>query len=266
MAVWADARFALRTIRREPAVAALAILSLALGLACAAAAQSLLDAVGFRPLAVPDPDQLVEVRTLEGRDSAGRTSVLDYEDVRSRAHTFSSLAVHGIKGAGISGPDAAPEVVMIDVVSPEYFGTLGVAPRTGRLFAAADSAPDAPPAVVISDKLWRRRFARDPGIVARTIDLDGTVCRVIGVLPSDFTGLTPMIAPDAWILLSKWAALMPGSAAVAEPSSAPSRRRSLRPTAKSRRSPPIFTARILTRTATAARRSSASRRRATRAA
>lgn len=205
-----DLRGAARIFRTRPAVALIAVLSLALGLGAVAGAVSLLDALGFRPLAVRDPEALVQIRTLGGA-SSGRTSYPDYEDLRGRATAFRSLAAHAVKGAGLSGPEGPPQVVLLGTVSLNYFDTLGVAPRIGRAFVPEDGAAGAPPVVLLSDRLWRRRYNSDPAVVGRAIDLNGTGVLVIGVLSREFTGLDAALAPDAWMPLTSWRMLVPGT-------------------------------------------------------
>jgi predicted permease len=137
-------------------------------------------------------------------------SYADYEDMRDRTQVLSGLSAFGVKGGGLSGPEAPPEIVLLNVVSPDYFATLGVSPARGRTFLATDTAPGAPPAVVISDRLWQRRFSRADDITHRSVVLNGASCAVIGVLPSAFTGLTVHLSPDVWIPYATWASVMSG--------------------------------------------------------
>jgi putative ABC transport system permease protein len=182
-----------------------AVLSLAVGLAAAAGAVSLIDGFGFRPLAVANPDSLVEVRSLYNTGgSGGQLSYLDFQDLRDRARAFSALSFYSVRGAGLSGPEAPPEVVLANAVSPDYFQTLGVTLALGRPFQDADVTADAQTAVVLSQRLWQRRFGGDPGVIRRTVDVNGSPCAIIGVAPATFTGLDAFIAPDFWIPLVKW--------------------------------------------------------------
>jgi hypothetical protein len=149
-----DLRYALRTFRDRPGVTAVAVVSLALGLAAAASAVSLLDALGFRPLAVADPDTLVQVRSLYNEGgSGGQLSYLDFQDLKDGAHAFSALTYYTVRGVGLSGQEAAPEVVLINAVSQDYFQTLGVSPLFGRPFQALDVAAEGPTTVVLSQRL-----------------------------------------------------------------------------------------------------------------
>lgn len=137
-----DLRYAVRSFRTRPAVGLVAVLSLALGLGAAASAVSLLDAFGMRSPAVVDPGGLVQVRSAERAESSGRMSYPDFEDVRDRAQGFSTLSAYGIRGAGISGPEAPPEVVLLNAVSSGAASRVlagsayGVSPADPAIFAA----------------------------------------------------------------------------------------------------------------------------------
>lgn len=205
-----DLTHAFRSFRREPALTLIAVLSLAIGLGATSGAASLLDAFGFRPLAVTDADALVQVQTSQRGERFGPVSYADYEDMRDRTQVLSGLSAFSTGGGGLSGPEAPPEIVLLNVVSPDYFATLGVGAARGRTFAAADVAPGAPPAVVISDKLWRRRFGGADDITRRLLMLNGASCAVIGVLPPAFTGLLVHLSPDVWIPVATWRSMMSG--------------------------------------------------------
>jgi putative ABC transport system permease protein len=205
-----DLTHAFRSFRTEPALTFIAVLSLAIGLGATSGAASLLDAFGFRPPAVTDPRALVQIQTSQRQERFGPVSYADYEDMRARTQVLRSLSAYAVKGGGLSGPEAPPEIVLMNVVSPDYFATLGVSPARGRTFLTTDTAPGAPPAVVISDRLWQRRFSRADDITHRFVVLNGASCAVIGVVPSAFTGLTVHLSPDVWIPYATWASVMSG--------------------------------------------------------
>ena len=205
-----DLTHAFRSFRNEPALTFIAVLSLAIGLGATSGAASLLDAFGFRPPAVTEPDTLVQILTSQRDERFGPVSYADYEDMRDRTQVLRSLSAYGVKGGGLSGPEAPPEIVLLNVVSPDYFATLGVSPARGRTFLATDTAPGAPSAVVISDRLWQRRFSRADDITHRSVVLNGASCAVIGILPPAFTGLTVHLSPDVWIPYTTWSAVMSG--------------------------------------------------------
>lgn len=207
-----DLKHGARTLRGQPGLTMVAVLSLAIGLGAATGASSVVEAVGLRLPAVRSPETLVRVQTSQLHKPFGSASWADFEDLKS-ARSLGPLAAFGTKGAGLSGPEAPPEVVMINVVSSDYFSTLGVNPAQGRSLGRADASTDAAPAIVISDRLWRRRFGRDTGIVGKTITLNNLSCAVVGVMPAAFTGLTPLLGPDLWVPYAAWRASLPGSGA-----------------------------------------------------
>ena len=207
-----DVRHGARSLRGQPALTAVAVLSLALGLAAATGATSVLDAVGFRPPAVTAPETLVRVQTSQRHERSVSLSWADYQSFQERVQSLTSLAAFGLKGGGLSGPEAPPEVVMLTVTSAEYFSTLGVSPAHGRAYGPADLTPGTTPPIVISDRLWHRRFGGAPDVIGRTVMLNGSVCVVRGILPPEFTGLLPL-APDIWVPYDVWRAGMPGARA-----------------------------------------------------
>lgn len=200
----------IRALRDQPAVASVAVLSLAIGLGAATGASSVMDAMGFRPPAVRSPETLVLVQTSQSRGPFRSVSWADFEDLQN-ARSLGRLAAFGTKGAGLSSPGAGPEVVMINVVTADYFSMLGVSPALGRGIGPAESAPGAAPSIVISDALWRRRFGGATDIIGRAVTLNNTSTVVIGVLPPEFTGLTPLLAPDVWVPYDVWRTSLSGA-------------------------------------------------------
>jgi putative ABC transport system permease protein len=211
-----DVRYAVRAVRRQPGMALTSIVSLSVGLAAVAGAISALDALGFRPQAIARPESLVRIQSVVQGGSAERMSYLDFDDLRGRTRTPSALAAYGVKGAGLSGPEAPPEIGLMNVVTADYFTTLGVMPAIGRPLDRQDAAPGAAPAVVISWRTWQRRFHGDPDVLRRTIQVNGTACAIVGVLPRSFTGLDAFFAPDVWMPIAQWAASGPRKAAAPE--------------------------------------------------
>lgn len=139
-----DLRYALRSFAHRPGGTAVAVLSLALGLAAAATVTSLLDAFGFRPLPVADASGLLEVRSIVGHRPAAGLSWRDFTMLRDRSRTLGPLAAYATKGVSVTGPEAAPEVLFMNVVSAGYLRTLGVHPTVGRDFSPADETAGAP--------------------------------------------------------------------------------------------------------------------------
>ncbi len=178
-----DAVFALRQLRKAPAFALIAVLTLALGIGATTAIFSLLHAVVLRPLPFPHPDRIVQLwRTEHGDDrSVAAASFLGFREARS----FSRLAAAWTASFNLTG-DGPPERILGDRVSAGYFDVFGVRPELGRVFTEAEDRPGRDRVVVLSDSLWRQRFAADRQVVGRTFRLNGLAYEVIGVLPAAF--------------------------------------------------------------------------------
>jgi predicted permease len=209
-----DIRYALRVFRANPALVAVAVISLAIGIGPNSVLFSLIDAFGFRPLPIDDPAQLIRISSSSRADSNGRLSYLDYADIRDHSHLLSRLGVVASQGVGISGGPQPPEVTLAAVVSATYFPTLGVRAAAGRTFLPEeDRTPGTHQVALISDRLWERRFDRDPQIVGKPIRLNDVTCAIVGVLPRGFAGTEPILAPDVWVPTMLWTTLNRGAAA-----------------------------------------------------
>jgi len=200
-----DVRYALRGIRANPGLSAVAVLSLALGVGPTTAIFSVIDAFGFRPLPIHDPAHLLTITSRSDLGSDGEMSYPDYADIRDRARLLESVAVEGPLPVGFSHDDRPPEVVFGSTVSASYFSTLGVRAAVGRTFLPEeDRVPGSHPVVVISDRLWARAFDRDAGIVGRVVRLNTTACTIVGVMPAGFTGTQSVLAPELWAPAMAW--------------------------------------------------------------
>jgi len=183
-----DIRYAFRQIARTPGIAAVIVLTLALGIGATTTMFVAANAVLFRPFPYERPDRIVAVRSTQLKQgwTDGPFSYPDFEDVRTRATSFSALAAHTTRTFNLAAPGQEPERVEGELVSASMFGLLGVRPVLGRDFSEDDDRPGAAPSVLLSDLLWRRRFAADPAIVGQAILLNGERYSVIGVMPEGF--------------------------------------------------------------------------------
>ena len=196
-----DLRIAARTLLRQPAFLALAVLTLGVGVGATAAVFSAVRAVILRPLPFPAPDQLIAVTTTN-LDRPGRgadSSPPDVVDWASQQRTLSGLAAFTADALAISGPQAAAEQVPGATVTGAFFDVLGVAAARGRTIDEHDARLGAAPVVVISDRLWQRRFAGNPAIVGTSIVVDGVARDVVGILAP---GLTYPLGAEAWVPLA----------------------------------------------------------------
>lgn len=226
-----DVRYAFRGMRRNPGFTAVAVACLALGIGVTATVFSVVNAVVLRPLPVHDPGQLALFRYEATGDISAvrRTQVGDdrttfpyavYEALRERARTLDGLIAFvplGMNQESLTVQTAGESTVAAgEMVSAEYFQTLGVAPFLGRTIAPDDVKPGAPNVAVTSHRFWLRELGGHPSAVGRNITINGTPFTIVGVTPRHFLGLDPSLAPDLWIplrdmpLLKPWGRLRSG--------------------------------------------------------
>ena len=183
--LWQDLRYGARTLVRSPGFAAIAVLTLALGIGANAAIFSVVNAVLLRPLPWSDPDRAVMIWsrwTAFDKTWVAEGEVVDY---RRRATTLEQVAAWGEGQVNITG-GAEPERVAAAQVTANLFSTLGAAPIAGRTFTAQEDVPNGPDVAVLGHGLWSRRYAADRSIVGRKILLDGRATEIVGVMPRDF--------------------------------------------------------------------------------
>ncbi|HKU62291.1 MAG TPA: ABC transporter permease [Gemmatimonadales bacterium] len=159
------------------------VLTLALAIGANTALYSVVHGVLLRPLPFAAPDRVVLVSEFDRISGTTREpfSIPDYYDLRARTRAFSALAGFASRPYSLSGDEGEPEQIVVTAVSAGYFGLLGVEPLRGRVFAAAEDQPGGPRVALLGEALWRRRFAADPGVVGRTVQLDGEPYVVVGV-------------------------------------------------------------------------------------
>jgi putative ABC transport system permease protein len=191
-----DLRYGARTLFRSPGFAAIAILTLALGIGANAAIFSVVNAVLLRPLPWSDPDKAVMIWsrwTAFDKTWVATGEVVDY---RKRSRTLQEVATWSDGQVNLTG-EAEPERVSAANVSANTFSTLGAAPMIGRTFTAQEDLPNGPRLVVLGFSLWNRRYAGDASIVGRSVLINGTPYEVVGVmspgfvLPTDFQNPEP---------------------------------------------------------------------------
>jgi putative ABC transport system permease protein len=195
-----DIKYAIRTLTKKPGFAVVTVLTLAIGIGANAAIFSAVRAVLLRPLPFPAPEQLVQVSsTTVTRPNlpGGAASPPDFTDWRRDSTSFTEMAAFSAGSIPWSGEGAA-EQVPYAMVTGGFFNVLGIAPLQGRAIAYEDDAIGAPDVVVISQRLWARRFGSDRNVVGRTMTLDGTPRRIIGVMPS---ALDYPLQSELWVPL-----------------------------------------------------------------
>jgi predicted permease len=180
-----DLRYAVRALRRSPGFTAASILILALGIGANTAIFSVVRAVLLRPLPYREPARLAWVwATRVDRDRAFY-SIPNYQDTKAAARSFEEVAGFSPWGPTLTG-DPEPERLSAVRVTGNAFSVLGARAAAGRILVGSDAGPEASRVAVISHGLWTRRFGADPGLVGRTILLNGEAHTVVGVLPTDF--------------------------------------------------------------------------------
>jgi putative ABC transport system permease protein len=183
-----DVRYALRTLRRSPAFALLAVTILALGIGANTAIFSLTSAVLLRPLPFPDPDRLVllwDDLSARGAPSRVEPTPADYVAWKEQSRSFEELAMMTIGSYNLTG-GGTPERLSGVRTTANLFSVIGMRPLVGRTLEPFDEEPQAGAVVVVDERLWRSRFGGDPGLVGRSIVLDQQAHTVVGVVPADF--------------------------------------------------------------------------------
>ena len=202
---WRDARYGARLLVRNPGFTATVVTTLAFGIAANTIAFTLIATLLLKPLPVERESELVIVSTVEtaNPENADTHLPVSYQnllDLRERNDVFSGLAGNSTTLTITLTGRSKPERMFAELVTANYFETLGIKPYRGRFFLAEeDRVPGANPVVVLGYAPWQRRFNASPEIVGRTIEINSLAYTVVGVAPEGFKGLDPVFGPDVWI-------------------------------------------------------------------
>ena len=185
-----DLRYTLRTLRRDVAFAAFAILIAGLGIGASSTVFSVVNTLLLRPLPFDRPEQLVWIANQQSAGLSGQTTQVGHMlDLRERTRTLSAVAgyfaFYGVGDTMLTGR-GEPERLNAVPVSDNFFQVLGVRPQLGRTFTADEAKFNGPKAVLLSYALWARRFAANPAIVGSALTLNDEAVTVVGVLPASF--------------------------------------------------------------------------------
>ncbi|HKO17196.1 MAG TPA: ABC transporter permease, partial [Gemmatimonadaceae bacterium] len=181
---WSDVRFAARSLRRRPGFAAIATLTLALGIGATTTLFGVVKQVLLTPLPYDNPDGLVMVWSAwKGFDQTW-LSYDEWEGWRARIPAFADIGLFAEGSATFDGDN--PERVRTAQVQASVFPILGVRPILGRNFTAAEDRPNGPNVVILGYGLWQRRFGGDPSVIGRQVQISGQTWTVVGVMPADF--------------------------------------------------------------------------------
>jgi len=196
-----DVRYAIRTFRRSPGFAALAILTIAIGVGANAAIFSIVNTVLLSPLPFADPSRLVflQQNIRQTKVSSRDAAPANFLDWRARNHSLSGLAALRDSTFALSADDH-PERVGGAIVNANFFEVLGVAPALGRAFQPADERPGAPRAAILSDGLWKRRFGGRSQVVGQSVRLNDEPHTIVGVMPPgiDYPDKAGVWVPPHW--------------------------------------------------------------------
>jgi putative ABC transport system permease protein len=194
-----DARYALRSLLKNPVFTVVAVVTLALGIGVNTAIFTVVDATLLRPLPYPAPERLMQVwETRRNQDDfqSMEASYPNFVDYQARAKSFESLAGYVPRTAPMMRAEGS-QMVQVTLTSGNFFGTLGAQPALGRLYGPEDDQPGAERVAVLSYGAWKRYFGGDASVVGRTLNLDGEPSTVVGVLPAGFQ-FALAEAADVW--------------------------------------------------------------------
>ncbi len=209
--LWQDLVFGARMLRKNPAFTALAVVTLALGIGANTAIFSVVNGVLLRSMPYRDPSRLAIIWNDYGNQGQSLPAVSppDFKDYRERVRLMEFAAGSGTPGGTLvlddpGGGGNRPQQFDMASVTPNFFPLLGVEPALGRNFTAEEGALNGPRVVIMSNRLWQNTFHSDPGMVGRSIQLNGNPYTVVGILPPQFRLLLPAEAfqlrdSDLWI-------------------------------------------------------------------
>ena len=196
--IFQDIRYGIRSLGKRPAATLVALVTLALGIGVNTAIFSAVDSILLRPLPLKDPERLVSIweQGLAQGINQNEVAPANFFDLRNQSQAFEGIGAHGPQDINLTG-DAEPERLNGELVTANVFSILGVDPVLGRTFLPEEDIPGQHQVVVLSERLWQRRFNRDPAIVNRNITLNGKSFTVVGVMPRGF--FYPERETELWI-------------------------------------------------------------------
>ncbi len=197
---WQDVRFGLRVLSKSSGFAAIAILTLALGIGANTALFSVVNGVLLNPLPFPNPDQLLAVYSKTSSFSQSSISYPNFLDWHKDNTSFSSLGAFRFEDYNLTGA-GEPERLHGYKISADLFPALGVQLPLGRNIRLEEDQPGAPPVVVIGDGLWKRKFASSPDVLGKSLTLNGKAYTIIGVAPSRLPVFSPT---DVYVPIGQW--------------------------------------------------------------
>ncbi len=210
-----DIRFAFRMMAKSPGTTAVAVVSLALGIGFNTTMFAVVDAVLFKGIPLRDPDRVIRVAATD-RDpqfivGGILTSYPDYEDIRDQSESYSGLASFRTEMTTLNHQGDA-QFIFGESITYNFFSVLGIDPLIGRTSTADEDVPGNHRVAMLSESLWRSRFAGDPSALGREIYLGGKPYTLVGVVPAKYQGGVPPIAVHFWVPGPATADLIPAAA------------------------------------------------------
>jgi predicted permease len=197
---WQDVRYGFRVLLKSPGFAAVAILTLALGIGANTALFSVVNGVLFNPLPFPKPDELVALYSRSPTFQQGSITYLNFLDWQKDNQSFASLSASRSDDFNLTGA-GEPERVHIHMISAEFFTALGLQPLLGRVFLPEEDKVGASPVAIVSDGLWSRKFGSAHDVLGKTITLNGKAHTIVGVAGGHIAGLSNT---DIFVPIGQW--------------------------------------------------------------
>ncbi len=182
-----ELRIAVRSVSRQPGMALLAIVALALGIGLTTTMFSIVNGAILRGLPFPESERIVHMAPFSLREQDDRdANIHTFAEFRDRQQSFEQLASFQIQTTNVVGPDGVPARYSGAVVTANTFRLLRTSPIAGRDFRDDDSLPGAAPVVIIGDQVWQEQFDRAPDAIGQSLRVNGAVMTVVGVMPPTF--------------------------------------------------------------------------------
>src|SRR5882762_5350880 len=199
-----DLRFGARTLAKSPGFAAVAILTMTLGIGANTALFSVVNGILLNPLPYSNPEQLVTLAESKPNFDSGSISFPHFRDWRKDNRTFSMMGISRSYSYSLSGRGEA-EQVSTEFISSDYLAVLGVKPVIGRLFREGEDEIGASPIVLIGEGFWNRKFGAAPDILGQGLTLDGRTFTIVGVVPASFKMQVWSFRPsDVYAPIGQW--------------------------------------------------------------
>jgi predicted permease len=202
--LWQDLRYAIRMLAKSPGFTAVAILTLALAIGANTALFSVINGVLLNPLPYPHPEQLITLHESKPNFNTGSISYPNFLDWQKDNHSLSAMAVSRSYSFSLTNLGDA-EQIQGEFVTPDFFPILDVKPTIGRTFAYSDNQIGAAPVALVSAGFWKRKLGGEPGVIGKSITLDGKAFAIVGVIPSSFDlVLGSFTAGDVYVPVIQW--------------------------------------------------------------